>query len=632
MKRCLSLGMVVGVLMLCRCDAPAQSLDTNDAQARRIFDVPGTSSLDPDETLEYLDDLSTLTGDPLERLHANADVSWSEARRELRAKYANPIVSGDSSGKFSLRSRVSSPIDPEAQPAYADGAYLGGPTALYNRIQARSSALEVSALEQKQSGEPSFTDHLTGFVELRNPIPIAGSLRIEKAVAGDYALAFGNGLLFGGGLASAKSLYAASGVEERSFGLRGTENGTAKDLRGAAIELAAGPSRILVFASDRAFDAKVVNDSIQTIYSSTYHRTESEIAAEDAASAQLIGARVEIATADTANLYFKAGATACELRYDHPFVDTTGATFIGSRLGIAGVDALAMSGAWTALAEAAHSVNDTSRQTALLFSTIFNPEKNVAFSLNYRHMPYRFLSPFGEISGAAASSLSNLDGYYIGVELAPIPGRLRMNAYTQFETELVPLGDLFGKQKHDYLADASYLCMDALELKATVRDQENASYVSDKGIVTLQGQTLNIQLDAAYNPANDATLRTRFDHIHYSLTTKEDGWQASEEVRIKIPIVQSEITMTTSRFETASTNSAISSYEAGSPGTAVINSLDGLGWRVALRASVRPFKKFACSAYIAGTVYDVPRTLGSGVTAHTGTSDFNASLQIDVSL
>ncbi len=632
MRRVCTVCLGVVIVILTCVAATAQSIpDSADIQARRIFDIPGNFSLDPDETLEYLDELSTLTGHDLERLHADADVSWSEARRELRGKQFHPIVS-DSTGIFELRSRASSPIDPSEQPAYSDGAYLGGPTAFYNRILARSQILEVSALEQKQSGEPSFTDHLTGFAEIRNPIPITSSLSIEKAVVGDYALAFGNGLLFGGSLASAKALHAATGVEERSFGLRGTVNGTAKDLQGGAIEFAAGPSHVLLFASDRPFDAKVVSDTIDSIYSSTYHRTQVELASENTASAKVFGARAEIATSDTSELYIKAGVTGCELHVDHPYLGTSSAPFIGSQLGLAGADLLAMSGEWTALAEAAHSVNDTSQQTALLISTVFNPEKNVAFSLNYRHIPYRFETPFGEVSGTLASSLSNLDGYYTGVELAPIPGKLRLNAYAQFESELVPLGDLFGKEKYDYLADASYHATDALDLKATVRDQENASVVSDNGTVTLQGQTLNIRLEAAYDPGSDATLRTRFEHIHYSLVTKEDGWQASEEVKIKMPKVRSEITMTATRFQTSSTNTAVSSYETGSPGSATINSLDGLGWRIAARGTIRPTRAFGLSIDLAGTVYDAPRTIGSGATAYTGTATFNATVQIDVKL
>ncbi len=36
--------------------------------------------------------------------------------------------------------------------------------------------------------------------------------------------------------------------------------------------------------------------------------------------------------------------------------------------------------------------------------------------------------------------------------------------------------------------------------------------------------------------------------------------------------------------------------------------------------------------YLAGTVYDARQTIGSGATAYTGTSNFNATVQVDVKL
>ena len=67
------------------------------------------------------------------------------------------------------------------------------------------------------------------------------SIRIENATAGDYALAFGNGLLFGEGIASAKSWAAANAAEGRSFGIRGAlSSNPMRSFRGAATELGVG--------------------------------------------------------------------------------------------------------------------------------------------------------------------------------------------------------------------------------------------------------------------------------------------------------------------------------------------------------------------------------------------------------
>ncbi len=104
------------LLMIGHGDVRAQIFDSMSMlKQNAFFDVPGPPNLNPDETLEYLDELSTQTGRDLERLHANADISWSEARRELRAKQHTPFTSGDSSGSFSLRSRIALLIDPDEQ-------------------------------------------------------------------------------------------------------------------------------------------------------------------------------------------------------------------------------------------------------------------------------------------------------------------------------------------------------------------------------------------------------------------------------------------------------------------------------------------------------------------------------------
>src|SRR6202044_3910954 len=113
---------------------------------------------------------------------------------------------------------------------------------------------------------------------------------------GDYALAFGNGMIFGGGIQSSRTLAAVISGEQRSFGMRGTISNSPNSLQGGAVEIGAGPANIMMFASNRPVDAMVDNDSIQTLYPTDYHQTQAELAYEDAASSSVVGARVEIAT------------------------------------------------------------------------------------------------------------------------------------------------------------------------------------------------------------------------------------------------------------------------------------------------------------------------------------------------
>jgi hypothetical protein len=382
-------------------------------------------------------------------------------------------------------------------------------------------------------------------------------------------------------------------------------------------------------------DANVVNDTVRTIYSSGIHRTQSELALANAATLRVIGARAEIATPDTAKLYLKSGVTGYQLQYDHPFVGTSSVPFIGTQLGMAGIDALAIGGKWSASGEAALSANDSLCRSALIFSSVFTPANGFSLSLLYSHIPDGFNSPFGEVSGVGASGMANLDGYYIGTELMPIANRLRLNAYAKLQTEIIPRGDLFGKQKHDYLIAANYHATKALDLSATVRDEQDATVISDSsrtGYVTVQGEMMNLRLEASYRSLGGAEFRSRFEKVRFVLTNAEGGWSASEEVRVPAPVIHSDLMISTVRFETVSSNSAMWVYESGAPGVAAINTLDGFGWRLACRATVHALRALACSLDLAGTIYDAPRTVGSGLTARTGTSNFTATVQVDVRL
>ncbi len=586
--------------------------------------------------MEYLTSLDAIAGTGIEQLHANPNVTWTEAHAIARSSIDSSLgtISSDHLG---IRSRESEPLGATEQPGYVTGQYLGSPMAYLNQVRAESPALKIGGWEEKQYWEPNFTEHMGGYIMLGKPIQITNGFGVEQAIAGDYSLAFGNGLGFGGGFGRSAAHGAASAVENRSFGLRGSFLNSARTLLGAALELAGGPAHLYLFTSHRAIDANVVNDTIRTIYSSGLHQTESQLELANATLMSVIGARAELSTLDSARLYLNGGATAYEVSYDHSYIGSSSSPFIGKQLGVVGADALAIGGKWSASAETAISKNDTVHRTAAIISTVFTPREHVSFSLMYSHIPQGFQSPFGEVLGVGTSAISNFDGYYLGVELEPIEKRLRLNAYAKLESEIIPLHDLFGARKHDYLASTFYQAAPALGLTATVRDEQDATVIDSSGTyATVQGETMHVRLHATYRPESKGhfspSFRTYFEAARYVLTNTENGWSAAEEVRIPTSFLRSELQIKAMRFETASSNTAMWIYGSGVPGAASIDPFDGLGWRLSLRATVHALESLGCSAYLAGTLYDTPHTLGSGLSARTGTSDFTATVQVDVRL
>ena len=563
------------------------SLST-DNEARRILDEPGVISEDPDEVFEYLDDLPPQSGNSLTLRHANPETSWIAAHKSLRSQETQ---SYDSATLLLLRSRGGRTFGAYDQHGYTSNQYLGSPNSYYNRVKGYSNILTFSVLQQKQSWEPHFADQLNGFASLSHPIDLGSHLRIENATVGDYALAFGNGLLFGEGIASAKSFAAASAAEGRSFGIRGSlSNNPMQSFRGAAAEIGVGNASLTLFASDRPIDAHIVNDTIRTFYTTDYHRTIGELATEDAAGIRTLGFHASISNDDTSSLYLRAGATAYELRYDHPYAGSNGNPFVGSTVRSASTDILAIGTKFSTTTEVAYASDDTAQHIAFSTSWLFQPSKDIGLAIVYHYIPYGFISPFGEIAGSAIHSLANSDGIYFGVQGTPIDHILHVSGYAEFVSALLPVSDLFPKQKHDYLA-ASYLTLlqGMLKISATVRSQSNVNIAtiqsaSNAVYATVLTDRTSIRFEGAYDNDGPFSEKTRYERVGVSsITGDESGFLLMQELGVRVGPAQTKFSVTASRFQADSYASAIYLYEPGVPGTAASTPLDGKGWHFSIR-------------------------------------------------
>ena len=630
--------LILAVLLFAERAAAQVSHDSlgTDDEARRILDEPGITLEDPDEVFEYLDNIPPQTGDALSRRHIDPEVSWIMAHRSIRSQAA---LSSDSNSTLSLRSRGGRPFDPYAQHGYTANEYLGSPNSYYDRIEARAPLVQFSVLQEKYSWEPDFTDRLLGFVSLSHPQELGSGIRLEGAIAGDYALAFGNGLLFGGGVSSAKSFSAASAAEERSFGIRGSlSTAPARSFRGVATGLSIGNAAITLFASDEPVDANVANDTIQTLYTTDYHRTDGELAVKDAAQMRVLGLRASMSNDDTSSLYLSAGVTAYELRYDHPFTGTNSNPFIGSAARSAGMDLLAIGTKFSSTTEVAFASDDTAQRIAFSTAWVFQPSHDIGLSIVYRHIPYGFISPFGETSGAAIGSLANSDGIYFGIQGDPIARVLHVSGYAELKSTLLPISNLFPKQKHDYLA-ASYLTLipGILEVSTIVRSQSNMDIaaiplLASDEFATLLTDRTSIRIQAAYS---DGPFREKIRYDHVAVSSEidnETGFLVMEESIVTIRPVQTNVTLSASRFQTDSYASAISLYEAGVPGVGVSTPFDGKGWHFSIRTSTQAFSNLKISAAANGTVYDRTRIFGSGLTARSSKTDLAFQLQADFTI
>ena len=160
--------------------------------------------------------------------------------------------------------------------------YAGNP--LYQRIRyevGNSKHFRVGFHTEKDAGERYF-DSYSGFALLKD----VGILK--TAVVGDYRIGLGEGVALGGSNWFSKSAPASkmqSGIKPL------TSTDEINFLRGAAATLRLGKKwELTTFASYRQKDATLnANGQIQTLQTSGYHRTASELKNKNSATATMAG-------------------------------------------------------------------------------------------------------------------------------------------------------------------------------------------------------------------------------------------------------------------------------------------------------------------------------------------------------
>ena len=582
-----------------------------DEEGRQLLDEPGGSSVDPDALFDYLDGLPSTPKTNITNIHGDPATSWIAAHQAVRNLIEHRQNSGDSATRFSLRSRAASSFNANDQQGYKSGEYLGSPYAVYNRLRASSQLFDLGVVIQKRAWESEFADQFNGFVSLKNPLEVFGAFQVRRAIAGDYSLSFGDGLLFGGGATVSKSSDAVSGVEQRGFGFKGTlGNAPSSSYRGGAIELGLGPVNVTAFGSSRFVDANVQGDTIRTLYSTPYHRTPAELALKNIEGMHMSGIRVGATNGDTSSLNLSLGVTAMSFYYDAPYAGTPGAPFFGTTMRAGSIDALAIGGHASLSGELAESVDARAAQSAWIVTCLAEPFPSVGLSALYRHVPNGFVSPFGQISGEAVSSLGNANGIYLGVTVVPFEGVLRVNAYADFENTLLPSTTVFDKQTHDYLAAAHLTAiLNRLDLDMIVRSTTRQGIVTIAGglrpeYATVAREKSTIRIEAHYHLTDVLSLRSRAELVIAPLPSEsvEHGFLLLQELRATGLPNRTSVQFDVCRFQTDSFNSALYLYQGIVPGSGAVSLLDSKGWHFGIRTTTRVFSELAVSLAATGSI------------------------------
>ncbi len=247
------------------------------AELGELVGVPGIGS----GTVERIRPFATV-GDP------------RRIRRQLRRDSRYWLKEG----RFTLYSRVRMQREKRAGFRRADeSGYRGDRIQHYQRMRYRTAHLDLNLTQQKDAGEAwsrsARQDHAVGYASIHE----VGRLR--RLVAGNFEMAAGEGLLFGGGslLGKGRNVLSAP-VQRGGGGLKpfgsSRESGYFRGL-GASFQLGARRRTTLtLWGSRRKLDARTLSgDTVRYSTETGYHRTATEYAKTGRLGRQSAGGSLE---------------------------------------------------------------------------------------------------------------------------------------------------------------------------------------------------------------------------------------------------------------------------------------------------------------------------------------------------
>lgn len=300
------------------------------------------------------------------------------------------------------------------------GGYLGGPAHLYQRFQLHSGYWSVNYTQEKDPGEaasyPFGMDFRSWHVSLRDAGPV------NRIVAGDYSLQYGQGLVFGGRGLTGKSPETAALMLRSERGIRpyssSSESGFFRGLALSAGEKLQGDlfwSRRSLSASERGVD------STGRPLEGGLHRTFNERSKKGTLDEELAGLRLK-----TVQKHIRAGLTLYSLQYNR-MVDFPGYSSHerDTRHIMMSADIRAYFNEISVFGEAAA---DRNRNPGVLAGMQHSFAESGKLLLLYRRYSTSFFSPFSNAFGEGGLN-QNESGLFISLTHR-ISSRVKVAVYT----------------------------------------------------------------------------------------------------------------------------------------------------------------------------------------------------------
>ncbi|MBL7997389.1 MAG: hypothetical protein JNL32_02010 [Candidatus Kapabacteria bacterium] len=509
------------------------------------------------------------------------------------------------------------------QAGFSNGAYLGSPLDVYQRLTLNSPYADANILTNKDAGEQSVTDFVSGYVDIK-------LIKNLTLVAGDFNVEFGLGGILWKNFGSRKgtdviapATQAGSGVQPYRSTLdfrffRGVGAGYDFNIGSVKTSVTAFASRLPRTASIDPFSGAVTSLDVDGQY-----RTASERAKRNAITESASGATLLVTSGN-----LTLGAAALALGYDKPIASSSVSAFAGSS-GV--LRSLYVAYSAEKLTIGAEISQDNNANTGIKAGVEYNNEK-VHCAAGYRYFAPEFRSPFGYNFGEYLTP-NNESGIYLAWLLRTVP-KLQLLGYADvYQSPALRFGIPALVRGFDMLGEARWSATRRTTILARMRYESKTDGMSIEGrSIAYQRTNTSLRVEAQNAISDQWQLRLRGE-----ATSVDFEEHRPRELGIagfcELTYTPNEWLRIGGRYGLYSTDSffsAIYSFELAAPGVFATAPLYEQGNRSFLYVRIIPAAWCTVWMRYAATTRMNTRSLGSGTTETEGNTDRRLLLQCDI--
>lgn len=488
--------------------------------------------------------------------------------------------------------------------------------------------LRIGFLGSQDAGEPFFAGKNRMGYDFYSFYFVMKKLGCIKTLAvGRYRIRFGMGLVINNNYSFGK-LTTLSSLGRGGSNIRAhASRSDANYLQGAAatVNILKGLD-VSAFVSYRKFDATLNKDdnSIATILSSGYHRTETEMSKKNNSSHTVVGGNI-----DYRNGGFYAGLTGVFVSLDKVLKPKTEAVYrriyasgksfynvgvnygyTGHRLSFSGETATGKCGA-----------------LATINSLGFNVTDNLDIMALQRFYSFNYYSLFAE-SFNAGGMIQNESGIYFGLNWKPFIG-MNVTAYTDFAYFAWPKYQASNSSRaFDNMLQLNYAKEEwGISLRYRLKMRERDS--EDKSRLTYKNEHRG-RLAFSYNKGFIKS-KSQADFAYTSYSGRSFGWMVSQNMTLSLDR-KFNATATLGYFDTDDYNSRVYAYERSLLYSFYSPAYYGNGFRLSFVASSDFSDIVTVTAKIGTTKYFDRDKIGSGYQQINKSIATDMEIQLNVKL